>query len=129
MLNIKNHFDNNSLDGIIAFYSLFHIPAENLDKLFSDMNSVLKENGILCFSVQLGNGECFVDEPYLKEAGNKVLYMNFFTTELINSLLKNNGFEKVFESTKDEVGENELGDNKNSKIFVIAKKRGVRDEE
>lgn len=129
MLNIKNHFEDNSLDGIIAFYSIFHIPAEDLNKLFSDMNSVLKENGILCFSVQLGNGECFVDEPYLKEAGNKVLYMNFFTTELINSLLKNNGFEKVFESTKDEVGENELGDNKNSKIFTIAKKRGVRDEE
>ena len=55
--------------------------------------------------------------------------MNFFTTELINSLLKNNGFEKVFETTKDEVGENELGDDLNTKVFVIAKKRGVRDEE
>lgn len=122
MLNIKNHFEENSLDAIIAFYSIFHVPAEDLDKLFSDMNSVLKEDGILCFSVQLGNGECFVDEPYLKEAGKDVLYLNFFTTELINSLLKNNGFEKVFETTKNEVGENELGNDKNQKVFVIAKK-------
>ena len=122
MLNIKNHFENNSLDGIIAFYSIFHVPAENLNKLFSDINDVLKENGILCFCVQLGDGECFVDEPYLKEAGKNVLYLNFFTTELINSLLKNNGFEKVFETTKSEVGENELGDDVNTKIFVIAKK-------
>ena len=122
MLNVGKHFKKESLDGIIAFYSIFHIPAEDLNKLFSDMNDILKEKGILCFCVQLGNGECFVDEPYLEEAGKNVLYLNFFTTELINSLLKNNGFKKIFETTKNEVGENELGNNSNTKVFVIAQK-------
>ena len=31
--------------------------------------SHLKENGIFCFSFQLGANEDFVDEPYLKENG------------------------------------------------------------
>lgn len=30
ILNIKNHFSSNSIEGIIAMYSLFHIPKENV---------------------------------------------------------------------------------------------------
>lgn len=49
MLNVKKHFNNEDFDGIIAFYSLFHIPREDLDILFADINDILKENGIFCF--------------------------------------------------------------------------------
>lgn len=123
MLNVKSHFENESLDGIIAFYSLFHIPKENIDSLFCDINDLLKENGIFCFSVQLGNGEGYIDEPYLKEDGKNVLYMNFFTKEYINELLEKNHFKKIFERTKSEIGENELGSESNRKIFIIARKQ------
>lgn len=122
MLNVKQYFKNKSLDGIIAFYSLFHVPRENINDLFSDINDILKDNGIFCFAVQLGNGEKYVDEPYLKEDGKSILYMNFFTKEYIDDLLIKNNFKKIFEKTKSEVGENELGAESNTKIFIIARK-------
>ena len=124
MLNVKKHFKTKSLDGVIAFYSLFHIPRENLDNLFSDINDILKNNGILCFVVQLGDGDVFIDEPYLKEEGKKVLYMNFCTKEFVDDILSKNDFEKLYETTKGEVGENELGSENNQKFFIIARKRG-----
>lgn len=123
MIYMKEHFENNSFDGIIAFYSLFRIPKEELDKVFSNIFDLLKINGLLCFVVQLGNGEDFIDEPYLKEKGKKVLYYNFFTKQQINELLQRYNFEKIYETEKEEVGENELGETGNNKIFIIAKKR------
>lgn len=123
MLNMKEHFKNKSFDGIIAFYSLFHIPREDLSSVFSNINDLLKDNGILCFVVQLGNGEDFIDEPYLNEEGKKVLYFNFFTRELIDKMLTENNFEKTFEIEKQEIGENELGNDGNNKVFVIARKK------
>lgn len=122
MLNMKEHFNDKFFDGVIAFYSLFHIPRENLNNVFSDIRDLLKDNGILCFVVQLGDGEDFIDEPYLKEQGKGLLYFNFFTKELIDKILNENNFEKIFEIEKKEIGENELGDNSNSKVFVIARK-------
>lgn len=122
MINMKEHFDNNTFDGIIVFYSLFHIPREDLSNVFSDISDLLKDNGILCFVVQIGSGEAFIDEPYLKEQGKGVLYFNFFTKELIDTILIENGFKKIFETEKQEIGENELGEDGNNKIFIIARK-------
>lgn len=122
MINVKSYFENESIDGIIAFYSLFHIPRENINTLFADIYDILKNNGIFCFAVQLGNGEGYIDEPYLKDKGKNVLYMNFFTKEYINELLKNNRFEIIFETIRNEVAENELGNESNKKIFIIARK-------
>lgn len=123
MINMKNHFMNNSFDGIIAFYSLFHIPRENINNVFLDIYDLLKENGVFCFVVQLGdNGEQFIDEPYLKEQGKNVLYFNFFTKQEIDEILIKNNFEKIFETEKTDVGENELGEEGNNKIFIIARK-------
>ena len=123
MLNIEIHFEKNTFDGIIAFYSLFHIPKEDLNNVFTSINNLLKEDGVFCFVVQLGDGEQFIDEPYLKEEGKGILYFNFFTKNLIDQILINNNFEKLYELEKSEVGENELGDENNSKVFVIAKKK------
>ncbi|MCR5146113.1 MAG: class I SAM-dependent methyltransferase [Clostridia bacterium] len=122
MLNVKSYFENESLDGVIAFYSLFHIPREDINTLFADIHDILKNNGVFCFVVQLGNEEGYIDEPYLKEQGKNVLYMNFFTKNHIDQLLKSNGFETIYETTKDEVAENELGNESNKKIFIIARK-------
>lgn len=123
MLNMEIHFEKNTFDGIIAFYSLFHIPREDLNNVFISINNLLKEDGVFCFVVQLGDGEQFIDEPYLKEKGKGILYFNFFTKNLIEQILINNNFEKLYELEKSEVGANELGDENNSKVFVIAKKK------
>ena len=116
MIYMKEHFENNSFDGIIAFYSLFHIPKEELDKVFSNIYDLLKQNGVFCFVVQLG------------ENGKKVLYFNFFTKEQINELLQKYNFKKIYEIEKEEVGENELGEDGNNKVFVIARKIGGKNE-
>ena len=123
MLNMETHFERDTFDGIIAFYSLFHIPREDLNNVFVSINNLLKEDGIFCFVVQLGDGEQFIDEPYLKEEGKGILYFNFFTKKLIDQFLINSNFEKLYELEKSEVGENELGDENNSKVFVLAKKK------
>lgn len=129
IVNMKKHFKNNTFDGIIAFYSLFHIPKEEVQKVFASINDLLKNNGIFCFVVQLGNGEHFIDEPYLKDEGKKVLYFNFFTEESINKILISNKFEVLFKTTKSEVGENELGEDGNDKVFIIARKKNYTNNE
>ena len=123
IINIKNHFSKDSIDGITAMYSLFHIPRENIDQLFLDINDLLKEKGLFCFSLQLGNGEEFVDEPYLKENGKKVLYMNYLTKKEIYDLLDKNNFDIVYETEKHEVGDNVIGKDGNDAIYIIARKR------
>lgn len=123
IINIKKHFTNNSVDGIIALYTLFHIPKENLEQLFIDINNVLKEAGIICFSFQLGNGEKLVDEPYLKEKGKNVLYINYLSKNELLALLNKCNFDVIYEIEKREEGENVLGENGNDAIYIISKKR------
>ena len=43
MLNITKHFKQGSIDGIIAFYSLFHIPREDIVDLFMEINKTLNK--------------------------------------------------------------------------------------
>ena len=123
ILNVKNHFNDNSIEAITSMYSLFHIPRENIKHLFIDINSVLKENGLFCFSLQLGNGEDFVDEPYLKENGKKVLYMNYLTKDEIYELINNSNFDIIYETEKHEIGDNVIGEDGNDAIYIIARKR------
>ena len=123
IININNHFNKESIDGIIAMYSLFHIPKENLNQLFFDINNILKKNGIFCFSLQLGIGEQFVDEPYLKENGKNVLYMNYLTKEEIYNILNENNFEIIYENEKHEMGDNVIGENGNDSIYIISRRK------
>ena len=123
IVNITNHFNKESVDGIIAMYSLFHIPKENINQLFKDINSVLKDNGLFCFSLQLGNGEEFVDEPYLKDNGKNILYMNYLNKNEIYELLNYSNFDIVYETEKHEVGDNVIGEDGNDAIYIIARKR------
>lgn len=122
IININNHFSKESIDGIIAMYSLFHIPKENINQLFLDINSILKENGLFCFSLQLGNGEELVDEPYLNENGKNVLYMNYLTKNEIYNLLIESNFDIIYETEKHESGDNVIGDG-NDAIYIIARKK------
>lgn len=125
IININNHFNESSIDGIIAMYSLFHIPKENINQLFKDINSVLKDNGLFCFSLQIGSGEAFVDEPYLKENGKKILYMNYLNKREIYDLLDESNFDIIYETEKHETGENVIGENGNDATYIISRKRVV----
>lgn len=123
IIDIKKHFIENSIEGIIAMYSLFHIPKEDINTLFKDINSILKENGIFCFNLKIGNDEKFVDEPYLKDKGKNVLYMNYFDKKQIYKLLNESNFDIIYEFEKHEVGDNVIGENGNDSIYIISKKK------
>ena len=120
--NVKQYFANESVDAVFAVYSLFHLPKEDFEQTIADVCAILKPGGVFLFSYQLGGGEDFVDEPYLGEAGRKVLYMNYMDHAYVDELLERNGFEKEFESSKHETGDGVIGENGNDAVYVIAKK-------
>ena len=120
MVNIKEHFGNESVDSVFAIYSLFHLPTEDLKIVIKNIYDILKKDGILFLSFALGNKEEFVDEPYLKDKGNNVLYMNYLTKNEIYDLL--NGFEILYETEKHETGDNVIGEDGNDAIYIISKK-------
>lgn len=122
MVNIKKCFANESIDAVFAVYSLFHLPNEDLRKLFFDIYDILKINGIFLFTYQIGNGEEMADEPYLKEKGKHIMYMNYKSDEEIKELLDSCQFEIIFRKEKVETSEYSINNNAITTEFVIAKK-------
>jgi SAM-dependent methyltransferase len=122
MVNIKNHFESGSVDAVFAVYSLFHLPKDDLRKVLSDAHDILKENGVILMSYQLGNGEEFTDEPYLGENGKKVLYVNCQTEEEMESILRSLGFVDVYKKEKVETVDGAVN-NTATTVFRIIKKQ------
>ncbi|MBQ8737155.1 MAG: hypothetical protein IJY78_04935, partial [Bacteroidaceae bacterium] len=63
---------------------------EELPKTLESFRRILKPNGKLLLILQEGNGEMMVEEPYRPGVH---IYMNYFSTEQIQELLKQYGFE------------------------------------
>ena len=122
IVNIKNYIKDNSINAVFAVYSLFHLPLEDLKKVIDDVYDVLKDNGVFLLSLQLGNGEAFVDEPCLKENGKNVLYMNYLTKDEIYDLFKDK-FDIIYETEKHEQSNISIGEDGNDAIYVIVRKR------
>lgn len=122
MVNIKKYFANNSLDAVFAVYSLFHLPNDDLKNLFSDVYDILKINGTFLFTYQIGQLEEMADEPYLKEKGKNVLYMNYHSNEDIKNLLNQFYFEEIFRKEKVENCDMAINTNEITTAFVLVKK-------
>lgn len=122
MMNLKNHFANNSLDAIFAVYSLFHLPKNDFKKLFADIYDVLKVNGVFLFSYQIGQGEEMVDEPYLNENGKNVLYMSYQTNEEIKNLINSFSYSELYRKEKIETSDSAINSNDVTTAFVLVKK-------
>lgn len=122
MLNIKNHFKNNSIDAVFAVYSLFHLPQDDLHKVLFDVYDILKDSGIIVLSYQLGTGEKFTDEPYLGESGKRKLYMNYFAENEMGQILKSLGFADVYQKKKIETANGAIDSNVATTVFRIMKK-------
>ena len=121
IINVGNHFNNDSIDCFISMYSLFRISRENIEKLFSDISNILKKNGLFCFSIQLGDGEEYVDKPYLGDKVKKILYMNYYSKDEIYESLEKSGFKVIYEEEKNESLDNAVGNYDNT-ILIIARK-------
>ena len=122
MMNVKNHFANNSLDAVFAVYSLFHLPKDDFKKLFTDIYDILKVNGLFLFTYQIGQGEEMVDEPYLNENGKNVLYMSYQTNDEIKNLLDSFSYSELYRKEKIETSESAINSNDVTTVFVLVKK-------
>ena len=122
MINLKKYFADNSIDAVFAVYSLFHLPMDDLKQVLSDIHDVLKDNGVLLFSYQIGKGEEMADEPYLNEKGKNVLYMSYQTNEEIEKLLTMFSYTKIYRKEKVETSESAINSNDVVTSFVLVKK-------
>lgn len=122
MVNLKQHFENDSIDAVFAVYSLFHLPKNDFKKLLSDIYNILKINGIFLFTYQIGQGEEMVDEPYLNEKGKKCLYMNYQTDSEIKNLLNQFSYEELYRKEKVETSDSAINSNEVTTAFILIKK-------
>ncbi len=109
-------FQNDSFEGIFCFYSLIHIPKEDVGGVLLKFNSLLKPKGKLLLALQEGNGEVFEEDPFAKD---QKIFLNLFSEKEINVLLKKHGFEILILNRRLPHSNKELSHNK---MYVLASK-------
>ena len=86
-----------SVDGIISFYSIIHTPKRYQPSLFSEFNRVLKIGGRIAIVVKKGDSEGYVDE--LEGFQTRLYFANFKEHEIRN-YLENGGFKVTLLETR-----------------------------
>jgi len=85
-------FENDSIAGIVAFYSIVHFTDEQVVKAFHEAFRVLRPGGIFLLAFHIGDKTIHIKE-FL---GRKVeIDFMFFATDFISGALKKSGFEKI----------------------------------
>lgn len=121
-VNIENHFGENSVDGLIAIYSLYFIPREQFNSMLNSLSKILKDEGIFLFVTQIGKKEDFVTTPLMKENGlSDKLYVNYYIKEELESILKQNNFSIENIIIKSDCDEKEISDS--GRYIVLAKNK------
>jgi ubiquinone/menaquinone biosynthesis C-methylase UbiE len=86
-----------SIDGVISFYSIIHTPKQFQPLLFQEFNRVLKMGGRISLVVKKGDTEGYVNEL---EGFKTSLYFANFNEDEIRNYLKSNGFQIDFLKTR-----------------------------
>ena len=86
-----------SLDGIVSFYSIIHTPRKFVNVLFREFYRVLKKHGKILVVVKKGETEGYIDEL---EGFKTSLYFTNFKEGEIEDYLKANGFTAVSVKTR-----------------------------
>lgn len=85
-------FDNSSIAGVAAFYSIVHFSNEQIGIAFNEIFRVLQPGGIFLLTFHVGDKTIRVEEFLGKKVD--VDFM-FFSTDFIIGDLKKSGFEKI----------------------------------
>ena len=109
-------FGDGSFDGLLAAYSIIHIPTEEIPEVLKEFSRVLKPDGHLMIIAQEGIADQIVDEPLME--GEKI-FVNFFSLDSLSGFVKDSGFEIVKAEIVGSTDENSLS---KSFINIIAKK-------
>ena len=111
-LNCPNEF----FDGIIAFYSIIHIPREEHFKLLNNFYRMLKTNGLVLLTFNLEDEPANYNENFLNN--NIKMYWSNFDKDYNLDMVKKIGFKIIwYKSVKESP---KIGNS--SHLFVFAKK-------
>jgi len=90
ILNLE--FADDSIAGVVSFYSIVHFTEDQVAKTFREIFRVLKPGGKFLFTYHIGDKTIHIEE-FL---GRKIdVEFMFFTTEFIFKCLKSVGFQKI----------------------------------
>jgi ubiquinone/menaquinone biosynthesis C-methylase UbiE len=89
---LELEFQNDSIAGVVAFYTIVHFSEEQVGDAFREIFRVLKPGGIFLFTYHIGEETIHVEE-FL---GKKVdIDLMLFKTDFILSCLRNHGFRII----------------------------------
>lgn len=108
-------FEAGSFDGIVAAYSIIHLPTDDVVPTLKQFNTLLRQEGMLFLALQEGTGKSVRDESL---GENTPLFYSRYTEDEISELLLQADF-KVLQSFVREPHTNEIP---NNKLFIIAQK-------
>lgn len=106
-------FEDETFDGINAFYSIIHIPDHELDLLFTGFRRVLKPGGKISLAVHAGDFDGIFDPQE-----HPVYYREFREDTLIQRLEKN-GFSILYRDFREPIYDFEY---QSQRIYIIAQK-------
>jgi ubiquinone/menaquinone biosynthesis C-methylase UbiE len=89
---LELEFENDSIAGVVAFYTIVHFTEEQVEIAFRQVFRVLQPGGIFLFTYHIGEETIHVEEFLGKEIDIDLM---FFTTDFIYSCLERSGFEKI----------------------------------
>lgn len=87
----KLDFEDNSFDGLTAFYSVIHVPREKHSSIFQNLHKTLKPNGIML--VSMGSEEWEGTEEF---HGAK-MFWSHYNPEKSLQIIKEAGFGIIFD--------------------------------
>ncbi|MFB0503355.1 MAG: class I SAM-dependent methyltransferase [Candidatus Bathyarchaeia archaeon] len=97
-------FDNETFDGVVSTYAVFHIPRTKHFSLFLEFHRILKKGGALLFSVgSKGKGTDGVWE--WEEFQSVPMYWSYYPPSKTVELLKSADFQIVFSRNVEQTGE------------------------
>jgi ubiquinone/menaquinone biosynthesis C-methylase UbiE len=92
-------FEQNSFDGLAAFYSVIHVPREKHVELFGTFHKILKPNGVMLLSI--GHSEWEGTEKYHGEE----MFWSHYGPERSQRMIKQAGFEILLDKIIESGGE------------------------
>ncbi|TET28900.1 MAG: class I SAM-dependent methyltransferase [Candidatus Heimdallarchaeota archaeon] len=105
-------FPENYFDGILAYYSIIHVPREEQHDLFVNFHRMLKPKGVALFSLHTTDDPGSIFDDFF----DATMFWSGFDTETNLKILQKIGFEIIWSKLVDD----SLSDAKH--LFVLIKK-------
>lgn len=96
-------FDDETFDGVLAAYSLIHIPDDEIPDVLTELRRVLRPNGNLLIIGQAGDTDHLEDDPL---APGACIFVNFFSANRLRNHLERAAFQidRVDTKSTDDTG-------------------------